>query len=183
MKRILPVIMLLVVSCGCQNTEVKTTEQPMKLVSPSFKDGEPIPAKHAYKTGNISPHLAWTALPKGTASFALICQDLDAPKGVFTHWIIFNISPVSSRIPENQPKKEFTDNSAIQGMNDFGNFGWDGPSPPEGKAHRYVFTVYSLDIRLDFGNQPVDMSKFNEAIKDHVIAKASLTGTYQTTKK
>lgn len=183
MKRIITTILLLVMSIGCQNISDNTTVQTMKLVSPSFKDGDPIPAKHVCNHGSISPHLAWTALPKGTVSFAITCQDLDAPNGVFTHWIIYNISPVCSRLPENQPKKEFTDNSAVQGKNDFGNFGWDGPCPPAGKAHRYVFTVYSLDSRLDFGNNSANMKMFSEAIKDHVISKASLTGTYQTTKK
>jgi Raf kinase inhibitor-like YbhB/YbcL family protein len=142
-----------------------------------------MPIQYTCKGADISPQLAWTAIPAGTKSFAIVCRDIDAPNGEFIHWIIYNISPVATRLLENQPKNEVADNSASQGQNDFGKIGWNGPCPPIGKPHKYVFTVYSLDQKLNLAKQPVIMKVLDEAMKDHVIAKASITCTFQTTKK
>lgn len=180
-KAFLFLIVTILFACGCNDTA--NTKQPeMKIVSQSFKDGEAIPSDYTCTKGDKSPQLSWTVIPNGTASFALVCEDLDAPKGVFTHWIVYNMLPVTTRLLEDQPKINFLSNSAIQGTNDFGNFGWAGPCPPPGKAHRYVFTIYALDVKLSIDKTPVTRSVFDEAIKEHVIASAKITGTFEQKK-
>ncbi|MBP7733171.1 MAG: YbhB/YbcL family Raf kinase inhibitor-like protein [Caldisericia bacterium] len=154
----------------------------MKIISQSFKDGEAIPVDYTCAKGDKSPQISWTSIPKGTVSFALTCEDIDAPNGVFTHWIVYNMLPVTTRLLEDQPKINYLPNSGIQGTNDFGNFGWGGPCPPTGKAHRYVFTVYSLDIKLRIDKNPVTRQMFDEAIKDHIISSAKVTGTFEQKK-
>ena len=171
----------ILLACGCSaTTDIDAPE--MKIISQSFKDGETIPADFTCMGGDKSPQLSWTAIPTGTASFALVCEDLDAPKGVFTHWIVYNMTPVTTRLLEDQPKINFLPNSAIQGTNDFGNFGWGGPCPPAGKIHRYVFTIYALDVKLSIDKSPFVRTIFDEAIKDHVIVSAKITGTFEQKK-
>ena len=173
---------IILLACGC-NGAANVDKPEMKIVSQSFKDGMTIPADFTCMGGgDKSPQISWTTIPEGTASFALVCEDLDAPKGVFTHWIVYNILPATTRLLEDQPKTNYLPNSAIQGTNDFGNFGWGGPCPPEGKVHRYVFTVNALDVKLSIDKSPVVRAVFDQAIKDHVIASAKITGTFEQKK-
>jgi len=105
-------------------------------------------------------------------------DDPDAPAGVFTHWVMFNISLNSRQLPEAIPAKPQTYSGALQGENDFKEIGYSGPCPPPGGPHRYRFTVYALDQLLDLG---VGASKKQalDAMPGHIIAQGQLTGTYQ----
>jgi len=108
----------------------------------------------------------------------LIVDDPDAPVGVFTHWVLFNIPSDSRDLPEALPTQAHLPSGAQQGKNDFGRLGYGGPCPPPGHPHRYRFTVYALDQPLEL---TVGASKKQvlDAIKEHIIAQGQLTVTYQ----
>lgn len=154
-------------------------ERDMKINSSSFADGAKIPRAYAY-TGcgglNKSPQISWSDAPSSTKSFALICQDPDAPRGTFYHWVIYNIPPAVTNFSEGVEKAKKLSSGALQGTNDFRLIGYDGPCPPSG-AHRYIFTVYALDamLKLPAGAHAQDVL---DALEGHVIAQGNITGKY-----
>lgn len=150
------------------------------LISPSFKNQERIPLDHACdKLGkNLSPPLTWTNPPANTKSFALTCVDPDAPRGPFTHWIIFNIPAAANKLDEGIARSEKLPNGTIQGMNHFDKLGYDGPCPPAGLPHHYIFTLYALDQTLKIEGE-VTIEVFEKAIARHVLGKAELVGLFQ----
>lgn len=150
----------------------------LQLTSTAFKDGDPIPPRYTCTGDDISPPLAWTGGPAGTKSFALICDDPDAPMGTWVHWIIFNAPADSVGLPESLPTLPELPNGARQGKNSWKKVGYGGPCPPPGKPHRYFFKLYALDAML-----PLDASagsrNVQDAMKGHVMAEGQLMGTYQ----
>src|SRR4051812_11738258 len=120
----------------------------MNLTSTAFREGETIPDRNAYKLGNVSPALRWTEAPAGAKSFALIADDPDAPRGTWTHWVLFDLPPDTTELPEQAPAQGELASGARQGKNDFGEVGYGGPWPPPGKPHRYFFKLYALDTKL-----------------------------------
>lgn len=140
----------------------------MRLWSDDFREGEPIPDKCAYRKQNMSPHLAWDDVPEGTKSFALMCNDPDAPVGDWIHWLVHSIPP------ETRELKSGEQPPGVEEKNDFGENKWGGPAPPSG-THRYFFTLYALDVpRLDKASK----SNFRELCEKHKIASAQTMGTY-----
>jgi Raf kinase inhibitor-like YbhB/YbcL family protein len=126
---------------------------------------------------DISPPLQWTEPPAGTKALALICEDPDAPRGTWTHWVIFNI-PVGARaLAENTPTSATQPNGAIQGKNDFGKSGYGGPAPPRGKPHRYIFRLFALDAALTL-KPGATRQQLLAAVEGHILAEARLMGTY-----
>src|SRR6266540_1402431 len=119
------------------------------LTSTAFTDGAAIPVKYTCDGADVSPPLAWSGAPAGTKSFALICDDPDAPRGTWVHWVLFNLPAQEKELAEGTPTSARLPNSARQGKNDFGNIGYGGPAPPKGKPHRYFFKLYALDQTLD----------------------------------
>ena len=117
-------------------------------------------------------------MPQGTATFALIADDPDAPVGTWVHWVIWNMSPDTHGLPEAVPRSAQLDTGAQQGDNDFRKIGYDGPCPPAGKAHRYFFRLYALDRKLDLpaGSRRKDL---DSAMKGHVLAQAEYMGTFR----
>jgi Raf kinase inhibitor-like YbhB/YbcL family protein len=150
----------------------------MKLTSTAFADGQPIPAKFSYENSSISPALAWSDAPAGTKSFALVCDDPDAPSGDWVHWVIYDIPATITALPEHVPALETLSNGASQGVNDFGRVGYGGPCPPPGKPHRYFFRLYALDANPALSPSP-RKSDLLRAIQGHILAEAQLIGTYQ----
>ncbi len=152
-----------------------------QLTSPAFNNGEPIDKKYAceIKAGNKVPELSWSGAPAGTKSFALICEDPDAPaKANWTHWVIFNIPGTKTKLKissAEQHEEELSDGSK-QGINDMKNIGYDGPCPPSG-THRYIFRIYALDTKLDLPPGSTK-SKLIAAMNGHIKAKTELMGTY-----
>jgi Raf kinase inhibitor-like YbhB/YbcL family protein len=142
------------------------------LTSPSFKDGATIPDAYTCRGANISPALEIANIPAGSKSMALTVHDPDGAVGVWVHWVVFNISPKMSRIGEREVP-------GTQALNDFGNFYYGGPCPPDQKVHHYVFTLYALNAFLDSVNEGATKDVLERAIKGKVIAKAELTGIYQ----
>jgi len=148
-----------------------------RLTSTAFSEVGLIPSKYTCDGLDVSPPLRWEGYPLQTASFAIIMEDPDAPGGVFTHWLIYNIPPSLNKLDEDVPKSGELPFGALQGLNDFGGIGYGGPCPPPGKPHRYVFKIYALDSRLDLG-PGATRSELMRAMEGHVVAEASLTGVY-----
>src|SRR5215831_4253066 len=110
----------------------------MQLTSTAFREGETIPTKHTGDGDDVSPPLRWDGVPQGTNSFALICDDPDAPRSTpWVHWVVYNLPADARELPEATPKHESFSTGLRQGKNDFGDIGFGGPAPPKGKPHRY----------------------------------------------
>jgi Raf kinase inhibitor-like YbhB/YbcL family protein len=152
-----------------------TTQKKMALSSSAFKDGQPIPADYTCDGKNISPQLNWSGAPGNTQSFLLIVDDPDAPSGVWTHWILFNLPSDTSELVEDFAKSPST---AKQGTNDFKRSGYDGPCPPAGKTHRYFFRIFALDTTLNL-SPGATRKEVDAAMAKHVLAMGQLMGTYQ----
>ena len=149
----------------------------LELTSAAFQGGQPIPRQYTGDGRNLSPPLTWRDPPAGTRSLALICEDPDAPRGTFTHWVAFNLPAESRELGEGVPAEPTLPNGTVQGTNDFGRAGYGGPKPPPGKPHRYVFQLYALDRPLDV---PPGATKAQllVAMKGHILGEAQLQGTY-----
>ncbi len=143
----------------------------MILLSPAFENGGMIPKKYTCDGGNINPELRIEDIPETAKSLALIVDDPDAPRGTFTHWLMWNIDPRTTVI-----KEESVSPGATEGKNGRGNPGYTGPCPPSG-MHHYHFKLYALDATL---NLPPGTSKtdLEAAINTHLIASAELIGLY-----
>lgn len=146
----------------------------MTVRSPAFKNGQRIPRAHTCDGADISPALAWS-FTGNARSFAVTCTDPDAPGGVFIHWIAYNIPSHAKGLDEgfarNAPPFK-----ALQGNNDFGRAGYNGPCPPKGKPHRYYFTVYALDISVN--ETGLSYQALMARIKGHILAQGQLMGLY-----
>jgi hypothetical protein len=143
------------------------------ISSPSFSEGADIPVKFSCKGENISPAIKIGSLPQEARSLAVIVEDPDAPRGIFDHWVIWNLQPLDT-IAENSK-------DGVKGNNGKGETGYTGPCPPSG-THRYQFKVYALDATLDL---PIGTNKINlmNAMKEHVIAGGELTGLFSSQSK
>jgi Raf kinase inhibitor-like YbhB/YbcL family protein len=150
----------------------------IEITSTAFKAENPIPKKYTGDGADQSPPLHWSEPPSGTKSIALICDDPDAPRGTWVHWVLFNVSAQTDDLEEGVPTTETLGNGAKQGKNDFGNIGYGGPAPPKGKAHRYFFKVYALDVTLDLP-PGATKAQLEAAMKGHILAEGQLMGTYQ----
>lgn len=142
------------------------------ISSPAFGAGGPIPARFTVDGANISPQLDVAHPPEGTASFALIMDDPDAPAGTWVHWVAWNIPAETRQIPEGQLPA-----GAVAGRNSWGRTGYGGPSPPSG-THRYVFKLYAVDRQLELSHR-TDKATLLEALEGKVLGRAKLMGTYR----
>ncbi len=150
----------------------------LTVSSSAFQEGDVIPTEYTCEGQDVSPPLAWDEPPAGTQSLVLIVDDPDAPVGVFTHWVLFNIPSDSRDLPEALPTQAQLPSGAQQGKNDFGRLGYGGPCPPPGRSHRYRFTVYALDQPLGLTVGALKKQVL-DAIQGHILAQGQLTGTYQ----
>jgi Raf kinase inhibitor-like YbhB/YbcL family protein len=144
-----------------------------------FNNGSKIPDKYSYRGGDISPSIEITNIPSNTKSLVLIMYDPDAPHGVFYHWLLYNIPYHGEKtivINEGVPKKLIV-KYGLQGKNDFGKIGYDGPYPPPSTTHRYVFLVLALDKVLSLGPGNTVPDILVEA-KGHVIDYGVYYGYY-----
>jgi len=149
----------------------------MKLQSTAFKDGEMIPGKYTCDGTNVSPPLSWNALPTGTKSLVLICDDPDAPGGTWVHWVYYDIPPETKGLPENVAPLQHPQSGGVQGKNDFRKIGYGGPCPPGG-THRYYFKIYALDVMLALP-PGVTKAEVLKAMEGHILDKTALTGKYK----
>lgn len=152
--------------------------QAMKLESSAFSSNGDIPSRFTCDGQDISPPLAWSDLPEGTKSLALIVDDPDAPdpaapKRTWVHWVLYNLPPTLAGLPE----AATLPSGAAEGLNDWKRTGYGGPCPPMGR-HRYIHKLYALDTVLPDLKRP-DKARLEQAMQGHILAEARLIGLYQ----
>jgi len=149
----------------------------MQLSSSAFEHNARIPKKYTADGPDVSPLLKWTDPPEGTKSFALVCDDPDAPVGTWVHWVVYGIGASTRELAEGIPAQKQLPSGVKQGTNDFRKIGYGGPAPPPGPEHRYFFKLYALDTdpALAPGAKKKDLLK---AMNGHVLAGAELIGRY-----
>lgn len=142
----------------------------MKITSSAFSAGGNIPSKFTCDGGDASPALQIEGSPAEAKSLVLIVDDPDAPVGLFTHWLLWNVDPKTSAIAEGGGP------AGVKGTNDFGKSGYGGPCPPSG-THRYFFKVFALDRQLDLpaGSK---RKQLDAAMSGHIIGQGELMGRY-----
>ena len=153
------------------------TPVPFALRTAAFASGGQIPARYTCDGDDFSPALSWEGAPSGTETYVLVMDDPDAPRGVWDHWVVFNIPAAVLELAEGQPKTSRLPGGGLHGTNSWGNTEYGGPCPPGGPAHTYRFFLYAVDTALDL---PVGASKAQvlEAIEGRILEESLLTGTY-----
>ena len=146
---------------------------PFTLTSPAFADGEPIPLEHSCHGADVSPALAWSGIPAGTAALVLFVDDPDGRDWV--HWSVLDLPAGDGGLPRAVSP---TADPPQQGRNDFGKIGYGGPCPPSG-THRYRFTLYALAAPLGLSGHP-DGATVRAALgRATVLGTVTLAGTYR----
>lgn len=153
----------------------------LTITSPAFADNGDIPSLYTCEGKDISPPLAWSGVPAGAKSLVLIVDDPDAPdpaapRMVFVHWLLYNLPPTSTGLPEAVTSSALPAGT-LEGVSDYRRTGWGGPCPPIGR-HRYFFKLYALDTMLPDLNKPTK-PQLLKAMAGHVIAQAELIGGYR----
>ena len=143
----------------------------MKITSSVFQEGGDIPLKFSRDGQDINPALRIEGTPSSAKSLLLIMDDPDAPVGLFTHWLVWNIDPKTTEIAEKSVPK-----GAVQGTNDYPTLGYGGPQPPSG-TQRYYFRIFALDQTLDL-KAGAKRAEVDAAMRGHVIAQGQLMGRY-----
>ena len=147
-----------------------------RISSPAFADGADIPVRHTCDGEDRSPLLTWAGAPRATRSFALIVDDPDAPRGTFTHWLLFDLPADTTELAENVPAGTV----GLSGRNGFGRTEYGGPCPPPGDdAHRYRFTLHALDVPSIGAGNGATRSDIEGRMEGHVLALTQLIGTYR----
>jgi Raf kinase inhibitor-like YbhB/YbcL family protein len=149
--------------------------------SPDFNHGSRIPKKHTRYGFNWSPQLFWTDPPPGTKSLVVMCECPDAPEGECVHWMVYGLLPQSRQLPRALQTSEQLPSGAMQGKNDLGGTGYDGPAPPPNRHQRYFFKVYALSSPV---NIPPGATKHEvkELIRDNILGTGELMGFYVETR-
>jgi Raf kinase inhibitor-like YbhB/YbcL family protein len=171
------VVLVAAVPSGCGDDDVEgpppAAPDRIRVSSPAFTPGGPIPRRFSCDGEDVSPPLAWTGVPGAARSLALLVEDPDAPDGTFVHWTLFDVPPGTSALRAGEVPA-----GAHEGENSFGDRGYGGPCPPEGDApHRYRFLLYALRSApgLDAGAPPEDV---RAAVAERAIARGQLTGRF-----
>lgn len=144
----------------------------MTILSPAFEDNGTIPAKYTCDGMDVNPPLRIKNVPAGARSLALVVDDPDAPRGMWVHWVVWNIDPKTEEIGEDTVPKD-----SVQGINDFEKRDYGGPCPPSG-THRYFFKLYALDALLNFSSD-AGKAGLEKAMKGHVLAQSQIVGLYK----
>jgi Raf kinase inhibitor-like YbhB/YbcL family protein len=150
--------------------------EPFTLRSDAYQDGAEIPVRYTCDGEDISPALEWIDATGEIGSFALILEDPDAPGGTWTHWILFNLPPGTTALQEDHATTDGLPEGTSQGANSWGRSEYGAPCPPGG-IHRYIFTIYALDRMLELPGG-AERGQLLDAMEGHIIAEASLLGTY-----
>jgi Raf kinase inhibitor-like YbhB/YbcL family protein len=196
-KRLLPLLCLIttLASSASFAQQLSSNSQfGLSVTSSTFRNDQTLPLSTIYTSlsngvnvctpdgsigGDISPELSWFPAVPGTRSFAVVAFDVTAS---FTHWGIYNVAPTATGLPANAGAPGSTFGQQI--TNDFGLVGFDGPCPPPGLVHQYVFTVYALDTKLRLPSSttfPANAETLFRALLGHVLASGSITGFYSST--
>ncbi len=151
----------------------------MELLSSAFGNGEFIPEKYTCGGDDVSPCLLFLNTSKEVKSFVVIVEDPDVLESTFCHWLIYDIPGDFEGLPEDVPPATYIEYGIKQGLNDFGNIGYNGPCPPEGSVHRYFFILLALDIESTGLEPGITKKELIEAIDGHVITTAEIVGLYK----
>ncbi|NYJ04155.1 YbhB/YbcL family Raf kinase inhibitor-like protein [Petropleomorpha daqingensis] len=171
LPRALP-LLAVVVLAGCGGAADRKDAPPsgtITVTSSAFADGDRIPEEFTCHGDGASPPLAWTGLPSGTASVAVVVLDPDAPNGTFVHWVLVGVPPTPPDLMAGAVPPD-----ATQARNSAGDVGWTPPCPPSG-THHYRFTVYALDGSVDLADG-ADPDTAIRAVRDAATAEGTLTG-------
>jgi len=151
-----------------------------KITSTVFQDQSQIPEKYTCDGADISPPLAWEQVPDSCKSLVLIMDDPDAPdpaapRRTWDHWILYNVPPTRTHVPEAFAVD--SDTTIRSGLNSWQRTSYGGPCPPIGN-HRYFFKLYVLDVILPDLGEPAK-SELEAAMAGHILVQATLIGKYQ----
>jgi Raf kinase inhibitor-like YbhB/YbcL family protein len=164
-----------VAGCGDDGVEGPAPAAPdqIRLSSPAFPPGGPIPQRFTCDGEDISPPLVWTGVPEATRTLALLVEDPDAPDGTFVHWTLFDMAAQTKALREDHVPAD-----AREGENSFGDRGYGGPCPPEDdEPHRYRFLIYALRSKLGPG-AGASAEDVRAAVAERAIARGRLTGRF-----
>jgi Raf kinase inhibitor-like YbhB/YbcL family protein len=150
---------------------VARAQTRVEVSSSAFSAGGDIPTQFSCKGDNMNPPLEIRGVPSTAKSLVLILDDPDAPGGLFTHWIVWNILPSTSGIAQKS-----VPGGGVEGTNGFGKKGYGGPCPPSG-THRYIFHIFALDQKLDL-QAGAKRAALDKAIASHIIARGELTARF-----
>lgn len=149
----------------------------MKIESSAFQNNQAVPSKYTCDGENINPPLSFSDVPKDAKSLILIMDDPDVPKtirpdGMWDHWLVWNIPAGTTIINEGSTPP------GIVGKNTGGQFGYQGPCPPD-REHRYFFKLYALDTMLSLNTPTTTKQILEQAMEGHILEKTELIGLYK----
>lgn len=157
--------------------QVSTASEDFTLTVDSVTPGATLPQEFTCTGSSRTPGVSWVNVPSGTKSFVLILDDPDAASGTFTHWLIYNIPPDAMSIDPGQPDGKVLSDGAQIGMNSADSRGYYPPCPPPGKAHRYIFRLYAVDMII---SQPTaDRASIDWALSGHTLGKSQVVTTFK----
>jgi len=149
-----------------------------KIIVEGFAEGSDIPGRLTCDGEDLSPALSWTGEPPATQSFAIIVDDPDAPRGTWTHWLLWDIPAHVHSISEGASVGAI----GKSGTNDFGKLGYGGPCPPPGRGpHRYFFRLFALDTPALGLRRGAKRAAVDAALKKHARAETTYMGRYART--
>jgi Raf kinase inhibitor-like YbhB/YbcL family protein len=169
--------------CGCSALSPSASSQRNADANQSFSlqvaslvNGSTLPGLNTCSGFGQSPKITWKNVPDKTKSLVLIMDDPDAPSGLFTHWIVYNLDPASDGIPVNQVSNAEKAGTGSQGLNSVGVLGYYPPCPPGSEVHRYMFTLSALDSRIN----PLkpEPSAVDSAMAGHILGTSQVTTTF-----
>jgi Raf kinase inhibitor-like YbhB/YbcL family protein len=152
----------------------------IRLTSPAFEYGKSIPKVHTCDGDDASPTLGWAGGPMAR-SYALVCDDPDAPRGTWDHWVLYNLPGGTVELTQGVPSLAELPSGARHGKNSWGKLSYGGPCPPPGNSHRYFFRLYALDIMLNLA-PGATKGELETAMSNHIVGQGTLMGTYQRQK-
>ncbi len=150
-----------------------------RLTSPAFEHDADLPDEQLGEDDAVSPPLEWTGVPEGTKELALVCEDPDADTGVFTHWIVYAISPDASGLSGAVPRDAYIESplELCQGLNEYDEVGYSGPETDVDRGpHRIFFRLFALDTELLDLPPGATRAELRAAAKGHIIGTAELVG-------
>lgn len=162
---------------GQQPVQSATSSGTLTLIVDSLSPGSALPEVYTCKGVSESPEVSWSIIPAGTKSLVLILEDPDAPAGMFTHWLVYNIPPGPGELVRAQPNAKVLSNEAQQGESSTGFRGYSAPCPPIGTTHRYIFRFYALDSYLALPT--ADRTAIDQAMAGHTLAEAEFITTFR----
>ncbi|MDE3166457.1 MAG: YbhB/YbcL family Raf kinase inhibitor-like protein [Acidobacteriota bacterium] len=144
-----------------------------RVFSSAFAEGGWIPRLHTCDGADVSPSVEWSEEPRDTRSFALLVEDPDAPRGVWTHWMLYDIPRAVRTLAQGVARV------GLAGRNDFGRAGYGGPCPPPGDPHRYYFRLMAMRVEKLGIAEGATRAEFDRAISGKVVGEAVYMGRYR----